>query len=192
MRKLVLSIAFLGVFCTAIFAQPKNAIKVNLFSPILKTGSFFYERAISETSSLNLGFLFTAMKAGDTKFSGFAITPEYRFYLGENGAMDGFYVAPYARYSSFTLKNEDSNYDFGSGNTTSIEESKATLTSIGGGLVIGRQWIFKERISLDMFIGPSYSSASIKADIDSEEGSFDASIWDGFGVRAGLTLGIAF
>jgi hypothetical protein len=31
----------------------------------------------------------------------------------------------------------------------------------GGGVVIGKQWIFKEKISLDIFIGPQYSVGDV-------------------------------
>lgn len=60
----------------------------------------------------------------------------------------------------------------------------------GGGVVIGKQWIFKEKISLDIFIGPSYSSGNVK--VESGQDTFDTGVFDGFGIRTGLTLGFAF
>ncbi len=52
-----------------------------MFSPLFKTGSFFYEHKLNEASSLQLGGLVTHIGLGDTNISGFAITPEYRRYL---------------------------------------------------------------------------------------------------------------
>lgn len=181
MRKVFFAVLFLTTITIA-NGQVKNAIKFNIFSPVVRTGSFFYERILSESSSLNFGFLFTKASVGDTDFKGWAFTPEYRFYLGETAAPHGFYVAPYLRYQSFTLTDEDS-YE--------MEYSKAEMTGFGGGLLVGRQWLFKERVTFDLFIGPSYTKADMKVK-SGDENDFETGSWDGFGVRAGVTLGIAF
>ncbi|QIX61020.1 DUF3575 domain-containing protein [Hymenobacter lutimineralis] len=184
MKKVLLSLAVLLGAASAASAQ-SNAIKVNLFSPLVKTGSFFYERKVSDTQSAQLGFFFTSYSPGDTKFSGFGLTPEYRFYLSGE-ALDGFYVGPYLRYQSFSLTNT---YEDNTGNK---EEDKATLSTFGGGIAVGRQWAFKKRITLDPFLGLGYNAGSL--DVESgEEDDFDVnSAFDGFGLRVGLTLGVAF
>lgn len=157
-----------------------NVVKLNLFSPIVKTVSVFYENAFSENKSAQLGFFYTGTSIGDTKFTGFGITPEIRFYLSETVAPEGFYAAPFIRYQNFDLTEE-------------ITDSKATLSNFGGGLLIGKQWLFKERIVLDAFIGPSYVSGSIKVENSgTDEDIFETGVLDGFGVRAGLSFGIAF
>ena len=155
-----------------------NAFKVNIISPVLRTASVFYERAINEQSSLQLGFYYTGASVDDTKFRGFGITPEYRFYLSETSAIEGFYVGPFVRYNNLDL-SEGSSGDEG------------TLSSFGGGLVIGKQWVFKERVTLDIFAGPQYVSGDVEV-TSGEGGSFDTGQFDGFGFRAGITLGIAF
>jgi len=155
-----------------------NAIKVNLFSPIVKTGSFFYERAVSDKSSAQLGVGFTSYNRSGIKISGLFFTPEYRMYLSGQ-SLDGFYVAPFARYQN--LKIEDN-----SGST----EAKATLSTYGGGVTVGRQWLFGNIVSFDIFAGPSYNSGSVKV-TDGDEVSVPGS-FRGFGARVGLTLGVAF
>ncbi|MBN8575651.1 MAG: DUF3575 domain-containing protein [Cytophagales bacterium] len=155
----------------------ENVIKFNIFSPIVKTFNASYERKVSATSSFQLGGFFTSYSPGETSFSGFGITPEYRFYLSSTEAPEGVYVAPFVRYQSFKLTEDTSN-------------SKGTLSTFGGGLVIGKQWIFKEKISLDIFIGPQYSSGKVKVTDGAD--TFDTGAFDGFGVRTGLTLGFAF
>jgi hypothetical protein len=158
----------------------KNIIKANLFSPVVRTGSFFYERVVSEKNSFQLGFFYTgATIADETRVRGFGITPEYRFYLSQKPAPQGFYVAPFARYQNLAL--------------TDVElEFKGTLSSIGGGAVVGGQWLFNNRISLDLFGGPSYSTRNIKTDDGVSEDSFTLTGLGGFGIRFGLTLGVAF
>src|SRR5690606_34298483 len=122
---------------------------------------------------------YTGASVSDLKYSGFGITPEYRIYLSETPAMEGVYLAPFLRYQSVSLEVENSG-------------SEADFSAFGGGLVIGKQWVFKERISLDIFIGPSSSSGSVDVKSGSEE-EFDLSgAFDGFGLRTGITLAIAF
>ena len=158
----------------------KNVIKLNLFSPIVRTVSGFYENAFSENTSAQLGFFYTGVSIDDTKFSGFGITPEIRFYLSETSAPQGFYAAPFIRYQNFDLTEEST-------------DAQATLSNFGGGLVIGKQWIFKERIALDAFIGPSYVSGSVKVKSSgTDEEIFETGILDGFGIRAGLSFGVTF
>jgi hypothetical protein len=71
-------------------------------------------------------------------------------------------------------------------------DAEATLSTIGGGVIIGRQWVFKKKITLDLFIGPSYNSGTVKAKDNATSSDFSTGAFDGFGVRTGLTFGLAF
>lgn len=164
-----------GVFTSA--KAQENVFKINIFSPIVKTFNVSFERKLSATSSFQLGAFYTGYSAGETKFSGFGLTPEYRFYLSESEAPAGVYVAPFVRYQNFKL-------------TEDVSDSEGTLSMFGGGLVIGKQWIFKEKISLDIFLGPQYTTGDVK--VTSGSDTFDTDVFDGFGIRTGLTLGFAF
>lgn len=155
----------------------KNVIKANILSPIVKSGSFFFERKINDKSSAQLGIGFTGYKSGETKFSGIAITPEYRFYVSQsNPAISGFYIGPFVKYANYKLTDDT---------------DKATLSTFGGGLTIGRQWIFSNVISLDIFAGPSYSTGDVKVTSGSDVFDVPGTI-SGFGLRAGVTIGVAF
>lgn len=190
MKKLLLPAALLLLAAGSASAQ-NNVVKVNILSPLVKTGSFFYEHKLNSSSSFQIGGLFTSYSVGDTDLSGFAITPEYRFYLSERKeAMEGFYVAPFLRYQNLTLKDTYTSYN--SNGSTSTRTDKASLDTFGGGILIGHQWIFKQRFSLDTFLGPSYNGGSIKYEGSQGSSTFDAGTFQGFGVRAGITFGIAF
>jgi hypothetical protein len=154
-----------------------NVIKINIFSPIVKTFNIQYEKAFKEDQSFQLGFFYSGYSDASTSFNGFGITPEYRFYLSETKAPEGVYIAPFVRYQSFNASNTDTN-------------TKGSVSSFGGGVILGRQWIFKKHISLDIFIGPSYYSSNVK--IDSGSPTIDATPFDGFTVRGGLCFGYAF
>ena len=180
MKKLTFGLVVLAaglILSSSAFGQKKNAIKVNLFSPILKTYNIAYERAINDGLSVNIGAFYTGVKRDDVSNTGFGIQPDLRIYPGKNESLKGFYIAPFLRYMSFTAKEE-------------ILEVLETQTSvIGGGLLIGGQFIFGDIITLDMFIGPQYLSASTK--IKSGSSAVEP-ILEGFLVRGGLTVGITF
>ena len=196
MKKLLFAAGLVLAAGTA--SAQNNVLKINVLSPLVKTGSFFFEHKLSESSSFEIGGLFTSwsINDADTDVTGFAITPEYRFYLSNTKkAMEGFYVGPFLRYQNLTLKNTSTYTDFdNNGNTvTRTEESAAELNTFGGGVVVGHQWLFKQRFSLDTFLGPSFNGGSISYKTTSNgSDTIDPGPFDGFGIRTGVTFGIAF
>ncbi|WP_165370599.1 DUF3575 domain-containing protein [Hymenobacter persicinus] len=192
MKKILLAATIVAATSASAVAQ-NNVVKVNILSPIVKTGSFFYEHKLNASSSLQIGGLFTSAKIEDTKISGFALTPEYRFYLSERTpAPEGFYVGPFVRYQNLTLKSTYTD-SYNSTGTPTTQTDEASLNTFGGGVVVGRQWIFKDTFSLDIFLGPSYNGGSIEVKSTSNgNGTFDAGPLTGFGVRTGITFGLAF
>jgi hypothetical protein len=172
--------AFLICFVSVSIATAQtNVIKFNIFAPIVKTANFQYEKAFGD-KSFQLGAFYTGFSPGTTKFSGFGITPEFRFYLSETPAPAGFYAAPFLRYQSFTIEETDPDI-----------AAKGTFSAFGGGVIIGKQWIFKEKVALDLFIGPSYNGGKVKAEAG-DSGNLDPETFDGFGVRFGVCFGLAF
>jgi hypothetical protein len=174
----LLAVLFFTALAGGAMAQ-SSAIKINLLSPVARTINLAFERAISEDGSIQVGFFYTGAKIGDTKIDGFGITPEYRIYLSQSPAPNGFYVAPFLRYVNFKAENKTDN-----------STDKATVTQFGGGVVVGRQWVFKERVTFDLFIGPKYQGTDIKVTAGSD--SFSGSLFNNFGIRGGITLGLAF
>jgi len=164
----------------------KNVIKVNLISPLSRTGSFFYERIIADRTTFQLGFYYTDFfikststkgsitTTNTTKFSGFGITPEFRFYSSEE-TFTGFYIAPFLRYQNLSITDNN---------------NKATLATYGAGLLIGKQWLYRDRITLDLFVGPCLNVG----DVEIESGSdVDFTyLFNGVGIRTGVTVGVLF
>ena len=191
MKKRILSLLVVTLLVLSVQAQKKNAIKINPFSPLLNTFNLQYERVINEKSSFQLGLFYTGYKTGDVSLSGIGITPEYRMYLSnDKEAPAGFFIAPFVRYENYTVKADVTDEI----DMTTVE-GKASLTNIRPGLLIGHQWLFSDKVTFEMFFGPTYSISSIKVKTDAgDEGDFsDAEdLFDGFGVRAGFSLGIAF
>jgi hypothetical protein len=180
MKKLI-TLVLVVLFAIPTFAQEskvsedKNVLKINTLSLIVGTGSIFYERKFTDNVSGQLGVAYLNYGVEDTKFTGLILTPEARFYPKKD-AIDGFYLAPYARYQNFSLTGGD---------------DKATYTNIGGGLALGRQWITKSGFTMDLFFGGHYGSGEIDVNSGDEE-SFTTGLFEGFRTRMGFALGFAF
>jgi hypothetical protein len=178
MKKIIFSSLLFAASGTVLFAQqvkPSSTVKVNLLSPVIRTFSGFYEHALGNSTSLQLGIAYTGASLDGVKLRGWGITPEFRYYASHKGKLQGIYLAPYGRLNS--LKGSDL-------------DASGTITTIGGGLV-GHQWIVGKGFVVDVFLGPSYSSATLKGNNSENEIEVPETI-DGVGVRGGLTIGISF
>lgn len=163
-----------------LFAQKKNAIKTDLFSAFLRTGVIKYERAFTDDISAQLGFFYTGYSPGDSdaSLSGIGITPEFRFYLSNTPAPNGTYLAPNFRYMSLTVEDPS-------------EDAEGTLTSLGIAINLGKQVILKDIVVIDAWVGPVYAFRSVDSSVeDVDTGQISGA--DGFGLRLGIAIGIAF
>ena len=194
MQKPLLAALLLVGSATAASAQT-TIVKANILSPLVKTGSFFVEQRVGARSTVQLGGLFTRWGAGDTRLRGFALTPEYRRYLSaDKNALQGFYLAPFLRYQHLTLTNDFQQPAADPDGSSTAEQQQATLNTYGGGLLIGHQWLFGNWFSVDAFLGPSYNDGHIRThdSVPTNDESFDTGTFRGFGLRTGLTIGVAF
>jgi hypothetical protein len=160
----------------------KNSVKINLTNPMIFGNQcywFGYERTIGDHQSfqINLGrFSFPriidintdSLKAvgKETSSRGFHISGEYRFYLSKENkykSPHGVYIGPYASYNSY------SRYF----NLTSTDPADPTeingklgfdVTSVG--FQLGYQFIFWNRVSLDMVLfGPGVGFYKLKREL---------------------------
>jgi hypothetical protein len=155
-------------------ASEKNVMKVNTLALIIRTGAVFYEREISDLTSVQLGIAYMNYKIDNTHLDGIGITPELRFYISRN-ALDGFYMGPYLRYNNFGF--DDNN-------------STGRYKAFGGGVSFGRQWIFKKGFLIDLFFGGHYTNSNITLTSGTETPDFTKI--EGFSIRTGFALGFAF
>ena len=180
MKKTVLFAAFAAMaFCSTAQEAGQNALKLNPLSLFVVTGNVAYERAVNANQSFQLGAFVSGFSISDVKYSGFGFTPEYRFYVaGHKEVMNGVYIAPFARYQHFSLKDKET-------------DDKATFSSVGGGAVAGWEKSWASGFVLDLFVGPSYNSGKIKGSSDEDEFDVSSGI-DGFTLRTGITIGFRF
>lgn len=174
-----------GLASKQVHAQERmNVVKINPLSLALSTFNISYERAISDSKAIQLGVLYSGVSLGDIKYSGFGVTPEFRIYLSKGEALDSWHVSPFVRYQNMTLTEE----------VADGSNSEATLSSFGVGTLVGHQWLLgsSKRVTLDVFLGPSYSFSDIKFKTSDESIGDINGAFDGFSLRTGVTFGVAF
>lgn len=167
----------------------KNVIKTNLFSPVLRCASIQYERGLNKNFSGGITLTRIFERNFDPisflgepplfnlRLSGWAITPEIRFYPGRKEskkAPHGFYISLYSRISnfSFTEKFLFNVVDVATGLGTIIQvsaDSRFDYQSIAPGLMMGYQWIISRHFSIDWWImGFHAGRARLKGKFESE------------------------
>ena len=160
----------------------KNTIHLNITNPIIFGGRALvlgYERVVNKYQSFSIN-------AGLTQFpnfnilgsdsltsksnqdqSGFNFSVDYRFYLSRQNkypAPRGVYIGPYYSYNSFgrqhvwTLKST-------SGSTVDLQ-SDLNLKVHTVGIEFGYQFVFADRISLDLVLaGPGIAAYDLSASL---------------------------
>lgn len=223
-----------------------NIVKLNVTALALKNISLQYERILTRRSAVAVGLryapeatlpLTSVIKRAllnepgaersvvstieNTTLANFAITPEYRIYLGK-GYGEGFYIAPFYRYAVYNVKKM--NVEYGDEMPAKNINLSGKFTANTGGILFGAQWNFAKCFKLDWWIlGPSYGAgsgnieginsinftAADKADIRKELDKIDIPLTektyeitentvklklDGpwAGLRSGITLGVKF
>lgn len=140
---------------------------------------------------------------------GTTITPEYRFVLNGRG-FSGIYIAPFARYMYYeyrrdvTTQIDTGSYGYYPNYNTTIRSftfknsELYTYHSLGLGVIAGKQFVFKNRVLVDIFGGPVYSillasNRSINRTGDVVIGSGIPNTYiRGYGIRAGFSVGFLF
>jgi len=187
MKKLLKLVLTLVIAFTATQVKAQYAIKINPLSLAFLTGNVQAEFKTKDAQSFQAGVMYSGVKLGDFKYTGFGLTPEYRFYL-KGEALTGFYAGPYLRFQSFTVK-ESINF---SGFTY---DAKTNLTRIGGGGVFGYQYLSKGGFVFDVFLGLAYMSNSASSKVESNVPGLtytykpSGAFADGVSARFGIALG---
>lgn len=162
---------FALIFSLPVSAQQvegKNMVKFNFSSLAFKGYNIQYERQVSTkiTVALSYGMIpfstipyksyikkqvyIPDVNIGDYKLGTSIFTPEARYYFGKKGAFHGFYLAAYARISSYKIEGPVS-YSAASG-TKQDAEFAGKLKTITGGIMAGSSWQLSDKLYLDWWI----------------------------------------
>ncbi len=85
------------------------------------------------------------------RLTGYALTPQVRFYFGQKGAPAGFYLSPWLRIAQYRVASDFLWEDLNEGNSNI--EADFTYGLVGGGLSLGWQWLLGDHFVIDWNIG---------------------------------------
>ena len=159
-----------------------NAVKTDLLSWLGVAGVLKYERVFSENISVQLGFYYSwDFPAYDEGYSasGFAITPEFRYYLSKRKpAPRGTYLAPNYRYQKLETENL-------------WEHSEATVVNNSIAINLGYQLVLKDLFLVDTWVGLAYNIRNVVDQTDpGTEIGYKSD--NGIGGRFGISIGLVF
>ena len=151
--KTVSALLLISAFTATANAQ-KNNIK---FHPI--SGKLAYERMFTEKLSgqVAIGILpiFLNVNDGEDRFGfvNYVISPELRFYFGKDREMKpaGFYIAPYLRGGITEVKATVTS------ETDLTERVRFRGNTIGGGALLGWQWVTDSGFNIGTALGWGFS-----------------------------------
>ncbi len=178
------------------FSQSKNAIKLDIHSPIARTISLSFERSLGEKYSLGVSAMYTdqSMTFSSTYISRAAVTPEFRYYMGKATSMNGFYLSTFLRYQymeAFELKYF---YD-ASTNIYNEYYDKKHLNTGGIGMALGFHKIFDKHISIDGHLGTIWNTGDQRISYDTpwiQEPNYVFRPYVGYFIKSGVSVGFAF
>ena len=174
--------------------SPKNILKTNIVTPIVKTYSLTYERVVSKRASVLLTASYSASTVDGgffviryaTKQKGFTVMPEYRIYpLHEQPVLGGFFVASFLRYRRFKLEVQKD----------VLVKPTAKWQDVGAGLKLGYQWLIGRGLAIEAFIGSGYSYGSLNIDEGAKATEIEFALeplGSSFFLQGGISPGVTF
>lgn len=193
-------------------ADNKNTIKLNMLSPFYSNLSVFYQRVISNDYSLQLGASYMDFSGlfGNTSNSSmdytsrdnevttlYSVTPEFRYNL-TGQYLSGTYFGSFLRYMQMQYEFDETVMDPISYKYLYTQHLKYQYTTLGIGVLIGSQVLYKRKITIDVYAGPVYnillqSSNSVTSNNDLVKSDDIPGLFiRGYGIRAGFSVGFAF
>lgn len=162
----------------------KANLKLNILSIFVQTINLSFEHEIARRQSLQLNVLGIAnfdytsflpilepfkekLDEENNEYTGYAITPEYRLYLGQSNELTGVYFSPFFRYFSYEVKG------------------KLKVESTGVGLLTGYQAVLGHKAVVDVFLGTGFNEYKL------DYGNFEDTASKSH-IRFGFNLGFAF
>ena len=175
----------------------KNNIKTSLTSFLLSTVHLNYERVINQKVTFQIGAYYTFLGSDGAfgsnnsnergKLRGFGITPEIRFYPNGVAPM-GFFVAVSPRFQYFEETGTGYNSNIGG-----LGYSEVKTATIGTAVIVGRQWLIGDSISLDLYLGPSVNGVISRKELNTQYTDSNLPPYTRpIGFRCGFSVGFAF
>jgi hypothetical protein len=170
-----------------------NVIKINPVSLIASNFTLFYERRVSDCSTLQIGlnFMVNPSDISGNQFFCYGFTPEYRYYLS-HASIDipaGGYIAPWVRYRHLSVTLQEPSTE----NPLKLVNANFMVEQYSYGFVLGYQCITEHNFVLNFFSGPFLNHNECYAS-KGRIPSLDLGLLgnNGLGFRIGAGIGYAF
>lgn len=176
--------------------QRKNALKVSTTSPWMGASIFSYERSITPTRSveIGLGIVGLGVDINESSPEGFILKFGYKFKQSplrqaNNGKyahiLKGGYIKPEVTFVSFSEESYYyyDGYDF---------HTNSTNTMFAATCVLGKQWVYADRISIDLFVGTGFGFGTNNCDTAWHYGFLGANDGTPLVFTAGFKFGFLF
>ena len=188
--------------------SPRNVVKLNPLSLFVATLNVQAERRIGDRFSVQLGAnagapaldIYAKMLPAPIHYKFVGLTPELRYYLSfeKRQVPNGPYLGAYLRFQRVQKRYGIQAYDPDSLQDRPIEV-RVSHNVLAGGFLVGYQFIFKNHLILDLFIGPRYGRATSKyqtlcegCDGDERTAAKPGIHYSGIDLRAGIAFGYGF
>ena len=127
----------------------RNELKGNALLLVIGAGEFTYERLLDEESGVGVSLFFNY---DDQFYTGFSLTPFYRFYFSKKPAA-GFFVEGFGMLNSYEsyVYNNNSYDPYNSSNSFNFNVENRTDFALGFGL--GSKWINKKGFLFEINAG---------------------------------------
>jgi hypothetical protein len=164
-----------------VYKDLKNSVRINLTNPMIfgdKYNVLGYERVINDyqTASIGMGrFSFPKFSLidrdsirmeRDYEDKGFNLSLDYRFYLQKENrhkAPRGVYIGPFYAYNYFSRENH---WELDLTNLNTNVDTKTIMNMHAIGFQLGYQFIFWNRVTLDMIlVGPAMWFFNLKTEV---------------------------
>lgn len=194
MNRYILLISVILLTGVRTHAQRNNILKLDVHSPIMRTAIVSYERIINADASWGISLLYTDKSEGITNadyLSRLVVTPEFRYYLSKDAAPAGFYLSGNFRLQRLIAES----FEYTGIEPFASEVLIRSISTVGAGLNLGFQEVFKDRIALEVFMGPCWNSGDKRSGLSRSGNERPNDIfmpYVGYFLRSGVNVGFLF
>jgi hypothetical protein len=191
MKRIITALIILLTLSVGVQAQETarmHTVKVNLHAPWFNSFYAAYEHVLNDDITGGTDFFILGHSYDDVKWSGFGISPEVRFYFKSN-VYSGYFLSPNVRYQN--VKITDAISKVTTTGSISIEEKierEGRHQMLGFGMNFGHNFVFNDRICIDVYAGPTYQRKFESGEAKSRSPYFNSTLF----LRLGLNVGFRF
>jgi hypothetical protein len=188
--------------------SPKLVLKLNPLSILVSTFNIQAEKPLNERFSGQIGLqigaptlqIFAPNLAEPVDYLVLGLTPELRYYISfhKRAVPRGAYLGAYLRMQHVRKQYGILAYDPDYFQNRAVIVT-AQINALSGGFLLGYQFLIKNRLALDIFVGPRYGSAASAITIecpgcdgDERTAARAGMEFDGLDLRGGIGIGYAF